>query len=180
MISRFFHSLRPLSSFFLISSKSCGKWMTTPLPRIERAFSLMIPLGRRWKSYSISPTTTVCPALLPPCKIWIDFPLKMMKAGNNHQSVFKNHTWHRHTISTLSANRSTILPFPSSPHCVPRTTYVFPSLFANPLLDIMNDLSDWYLEIKRLREWKKRKKLRKSNLHEIWEDNSRKSQRTTG
>lgn len=29
---------------------------------------LMIPLGRRWKSYSLPSTTTVCPALLPPCK----------------------------------------------------------------------------------------------------------------
>lgn len=29
---------------------------------------LMIPLGSKWKSYSRSSTTTVCPALLPPCK----------------------------------------------------------------------------------------------------------------
>lgn len=29
-------------------------------------FGLMIPLGRRWKSYSTESTTTVCPALLPP------------------------------------------------------------------------------------------------------------------
>ena len=29
---------------------------------------LMIPLGRRWKSYSLPSTTTVCPALLPPYK----------------------------------------------------------------------------------------------------------------
>lgn len=28
----------------------------------------MIPLGRRWKSNSLPSTTTVCPALLPPCK----------------------------------------------------------------------------------------------------------------
>lgn len=28
---------------------------------------LMIPLGRRWKSYSFSSTTTVWPALFPPC-----------------------------------------------------------------------------------------------------------------
>lgn len=27
----------------------------------------MIPEGRIWKSYSASSTTTVCPALLPPC-----------------------------------------------------------------------------------------------------------------
>ena len=30
-------------------------------------FGLMIPLGRRWKSYSTESTTTVCPALFPPC-----------------------------------------------------------------------------------------------------------------
>lgn len=29
---------------------------------------LMMPLGRRWKSYSTESTTTVCPALLPPCR----------------------------------------------------------------------------------------------------------------
>lgn len=28
----------------------------------------MIPLGRRWKSYSLPSTTTVCPALFPPCR----------------------------------------------------------------------------------------------------------------
>lgn len=32
------------------------------------ALGLMMPLGRRWKSYSTESTTTVCPALLPPCR----------------------------------------------------------------------------------------------------------------
>lgn len=31
-------------------------------------------------------------------------------------------TWHRHTISEFKANRSTTFPFPSSPHCAPKTT----------------------------------------------------------
>jgi len=30
---------------------------------------LIIPLGRRWKSNSAPSTTTVCPALFPPCEI---------------------------------------------------------------------------------------------------------------
>lgn len=38
---------------------------------------LMIPLGRRWKSYSVPSTTTVWPALFPPCKktqTWLSYP----------------------------------------------------------------------------------------------------------
>lgn len=38
------------------------------VPMKERAFLLSTPLGRRWKSYSTESTTTVCPALLPPCR----------------------------------------------------------------------------------------------------------------
>ena len=38
------------------------------LPISDVLFELMIPLGRRWKSYSFPSTTTVCPALLPPWK----------------------------------------------------------------------------------------------------------------
>jgi len=36
------------------------------VPIIDFDLGLMIPLGNRWKSYSLSPTTTVCPALFPP------------------------------------------------------------------------------------------------------------------
>lgn len=36
------------------------------LPITEMHFSLMIPLGKRWKSNSFPFTTTVCPALFPP------------------------------------------------------------------------------------------------------------------
>lgn len=38
------------------------------LPIREMAFGLIMPLGKRWKSYSFPSTTTVWPALLPPCK----------------------------------------------------------------------------------------------------------------
>lgn len=38
------------------------------LPMKEVAFLLRTPLGSRWKSYSTESTTTVWPALLPPCK----------------------------------------------------------------------------------------------------------------
>lgn len=85
----------PFFSFLSPSSNRPGRCMTTPLPRRaeeeeyvklheysslnaaeylsslpmrEVLLELMIPLGRRWKSYSLPSTTTVCPALLPPCK----------------------------------------------------------------------------------------------------------------
>lgn len=48
---------------------------------------LMIPLGRRWKSYSLPSTTTVCPALLPPYKL-------------------KQGTYHDYTVSMLMAIQS--------------------------------------------------------------------------
>ena len=38
----------------------------TPMKAVT--LGLMIPLGRRWKSYSTESTTTVWPALLPPCR----------------------------------------------------------------------------------------------------------------
>lgn len=42
--------------------------MCCGVPMKETAFLLSTPLGRRWKSYSTESTTTVCPALLPPCR----------------------------------------------------------------------------------------------------------------
>lgn len=62
----------------------------------DTALLLMMPLGSRWKSYSLPSTTTVCPALLPP--------------------------WQRLMMSASVASRSTTLPLPSSPHCAPSTT----------------------------------------------------------
>lgn len=46
------------------------------LPMNAVTFGLMIPLGRRWKSYSTESTTTVCPALLPP---WVEGEEKKKK-----------------------------------------------------------------------------------------------------
>ena len=37
------------------------------LPMRDMHSGLMMPLGSMWKSYALSPTTTVWPALLPPC-----------------------------------------------------------------------------------------------------------------
>lgn len=37
------------------------------LPMNAVTFGLIIPLGKRWKSYSTESTTTVWPALFPPC-----------------------------------------------------------------------------------------------------------------
>lgn len=57
---------------------------------------LMMPLGRRWKSYSTESTTTVCPALLPPCR---------GESGTQ--------TWHRELrpVGVLLALRSEVKAF---------------------------------------------------------------------
>src|SRR2546425_10465870 len=54
------------------------------------------PAGTRFRTVFSPFTTSVCPALLPP--------------------------WKRTTTSASAASRSTIFPFPSSPHWVPVTT----------------------------------------------------------
>lgn len=43
------------------------------LPITDLHLGLIIPLGRRWKSNSAPSTTTVCPALFPPCEITVIF-----------------------------------------------------------------------------------------------------------
>ncbi len=45
---------------------------------------MMMPLGRRWKSYSTESTTTVCPALLPPCR-------EETEAGEEGQTETESH-----------------------------------------------------------------------------------------
>ncbi len=77
----------------------------------------MIPLGRRWKSYSLSPTTTVCPALLPPCE-----SRKRFFRIFQNKTFLSSHTWQRATMSISPASKSTTFPLPSSPHWAPRTT----------------------------------------------------------
>lgn len=46
--------------------RSVGLCVYTPMKAVT--LGLMMPLGRRWKLYSTASTTTVCPALLPPCR----------------------------------------------------------------------------------------------------------------
>ena len=41
-------------------------WFILYLPMNAVTFGLIIPLGKRWKSYSTASTTTVWPALFPP------------------------------------------------------------------------------------------------------------------
>ena len=47
---------------------STGVYMRNHLPMMDLHLGLMMPDGRRWKSYSLLSTTTVCPALFPPCR----------------------------------------------------------------------------------------------------------------
>lgn len=51
--------------------KQLGGWSASERvnpPINETAVLLSTPLGSRWKSYSTESTTTVCPALFPPCR----------------------------------------------------------------------------------------------------------------
>src|SRR5262245_35423683 len=70
--------------------------MTTPQPTTHRQPLCKIPEGIVCSTYFSRPTTTVCPALLPPEK--------------------------RTTTFTWGVITSTTLPLPSSPHCAPITT----------------------------------------------------------
>ena len=49
-----------------ISAKSTDRSMTTPLPITGTTPGLSTPEGSRCSAYFSDPTTTVCPALLPP------------------------------------------------------------------------------------------------------------------
>src|SRR5207247_11309290 len=69
---------------------------TTPQPTTRRQPGCRMPDGIVCRTYFSRPTTTVWPALFPPAK--------------------------RATTFTCGARRSTTLPLPSSPHCVPTTT----------------------------------------------------------
>src|SRR5262245_18637269 len=70
--------------------------MTTPQPTTQRQPLCKIPEGIVCNTYFSRPTTTVCPALLPPEK--------------------------RTTTFTCGVITSTTLPLPSSPHWAPITT----------------------------------------------------------
>lgn len=48
---------------------------------------LIIPLGRRWKSYSFSSTTTVWPALFPPCGVTETLDSRPHARWKQHQQL---------------------------------------------------------------------------------------------
>src|SRR5437899_1963856 len=79
-----------------ISSMSEPGSTTTPQPITQRQPGCRMPDGIVCRTYFSRPTTTVWPALFPPAQ--------------------------RATTFTCGARRSTTLPLPSSPHCVPTTT----------------------------------------------------------
>src|SRR5699024_1521229 len=79
-----------------ISSKSASRFTTTPLPITGTAVGERMPAGRSLSSYFSPPTTTVCPALLPPLGLT--------------------------TYSTRPPRMSVALPLPSSPHWAPIST----------------------------------------------------------
>ena len=56
---------------------------------IDFDLGLIIPLGNRWKSYSLSPTTTVCPALFPPCRKFQTSKTSWQEGYYNVNQVFK-------------------------------------------------------------------------------------------
>lgn len=64
----------------------CTQLSYSPMSDIHLV--LMIPLGRRWKSYSVPSTTTVWPALFPPWKMtqtWLSYPYIV---SNVHSTLF--------------------------------------------------------------------------------------------
>src|SRR5437867_7038952 len=86
----------PESRSSRISSRSEAGSTTTPFPTMDRTPGVSIPEGRWCRANRLPPTTMVWPAFGPP--------------------------WYRTTTWTRSVRRSTIFPFPSSPHCPPTTT----------------------------------------------------------
>src|SRR5205085_8930703 len=87
---------RPRLLRMSISCQSASGSTTTPLPMKQRFPGWSTPLGTRCRTVLVPPTTRVCPALAPP--------------------------WKRTTTSAQEVKRSTIFPFPSSPHCAPTIT----------------------------------------------------------
>jgi len=59
----------PRAERFASSWKSTSRSTTTPFPMMGVTPGVRMPLGRRWRAYFSSPTTTVWPALLPPLNL---------------------------------------------------------------------------------------------------------------
>src|SRR3954471_990255 len=83
------------SSSSISATSACGE-TTTPLPMKQSTLPRRMPDGIRCSTVFFAPMTSVWPALCPP--------------------------WKRTTPCARSVSQSTILPLPSSPHCVPMTT----------------------------------------------------------
>ena len=98
----------PHSASMRISSTRAVGDSTTPCPIRHCTPSCITPEGTRCSTVRRPPMTRVCPALCPP--------------------------WKRATTAARPVSRSTILPLPSSPHCMPTTATapVIPSLPSPP------------------------------------------------
>src|ERR1700694_5640849 len=91
----------PCSLSVWLSASSASSDNTTPLPMKQRTCSRRIPEGMSDRMVLRPPMTSVWPALCPP--------------------------WKRATAAARAVSRSTTLPLPSSPHCVPMMTTNFPT-----------------------------------------------------
>src|SRR5208282_2824751 len=89
----------PLRLSSAISPSSATGLTTSPLPMTHALPGWSAPAGTSRNTNFLPPTTSVCAALFPPPK--------------------------RTTTSASAASISTILPLPSSPHCMPTTATVF-------------------------------------------------------
>ncbi len=87
--------MQPCPRKVRISSTSTAGSITIPSPSTQVTPLLSTPDGMRRVTYFLPSTTSVWPALAPPAQ--------------------------RTTKRAFSVSRSTIFPFPSSPHCTPTT-----------------------------------------------------------
>ncbi len=99
-IDRRERSSTPAPSSSRISAISAEGESTTPLPISTATPGRSTPEGISRRTVLRPPITSVWPALWPP--------------------------WKRTTPFALSVSQSTILPLPSSPHCVPMMTTFLP------------------------------------------------------
>src|SRR5437867_4653812 len=109
-----------------ISSISEPGSTTTPQPITQRHPGCRMPDGIVCRTYFSRPTTTVWPALLPPAK--------------------------RATTFTCGARRSTTLPLPSSPHCVPTTTMLGMAHTSEYMVWMLEDFTNRQHALRRVRE----------------------------
>src|SRR5215467_12710060 len=119
-------SCTPRRTSASISSMSEPGSTTTPQPITQRHPGCRMPDGIECRTYFSRPTTTVWPALLPPAK--------------------------RATTFTCGASMSTILPLPSSPHCVPTTTMLGMAATSEYAFWMFEDLRDPQHTLRPVRE----------------------------